>query len=88
MKTVFTKSLVVLAGAVLVLPFVAVALFVGAQAAAASGGADERLVLAALAIGGALFGGVKGLSGSGEAAREGQHRRAHRQSRTATPSLP
>lgn len=88
MKTVFTKSLVVLAGAVLVLPFVAVALFVGAQAAAASGGADERLVLAALAIGGALFGGVKGLNGSGEAAREGQFRRAHRQGGTATPTLP
>jgi hypothetical protein len=87
MKALFTKSLVALAGAVLVVPFVAVALFVGAQAAAGSGGADERFVLAALAIGGALFGGVKGLKGH-EAAQDGHVRRAHRQPRTTSPTLP
>ena len=87
MKAVFTKSLVVLAGAVLVVPFVAVALFVGAQAADAGVGADERLVLAALAIGGALLGGVKGLKGHDEAAREGHVRRARSQTRRTSPTL-
>jgi hypothetical protein len=88
MKVLFTKSLVVLAGAVLVVPFVALALFVGAQAAAGSGGTDERLVLAALAIGGALFGGVKGLKGNDEAARDGHVRRARSHSRRTSPTLP
>lgn len=86
MKATLSKSLVALAGAVLVVPFVAVALFVGAQAAAGGGGTDERLVLAALAVGGALFGGVKGLRGG--AALEVRSRRAPRQSRKASPTLP
>ena len=88
MKALFMKSLVVLAGIVLVVPFVASALFVGAQAAAGGGGADERLVLAALAIGGALFGGVKGLKGHESAAREGHVRRARREARRTSPTLP
>ncbi len=87
MKATLTKSLVVLAGVVLVVPFVAVALFVGAQAAAGGGGTDERLVLAALAVGAALFGGVKGLKG-GWATAEVQLWRAPRQSREASPTLP
>ena len=87
MKATLTKSLVVLAGAVLVVPFVAVALFVGAQAAAAGGGTDEWLALAALAVGGALFGGVKGLKG-GEAALGVRPRRAPRRPRKASPTLP
>jgi hypothetical protein len=87
MKAVFTKSLVVLAGAVLVVPFVAVALFVGAQAAGATGGADERLVLAALAIGGAILGGVKGLNGQDDAARDGHVRRARNRARRTSPTL-
>lgn len=88
MKTVFTKSLVVLAGVVLVVPFVAVALLVGAQAAAASGGADARLVLAALAVGWALFGGVKGLKGQEATARDGHVARASRRAGQASPMLP
>ena len=88
MKAVFTKSLVVLAGVVLVVPFVAVALLVGAQAAAGSGGADQRLVLAALALGGALFGRVRGLNGHGAAARHGHVPRAPRGAGRPTPSLP
>lgn len=86
MKAAFTKSLVVLAGVGLVVPFVAVALFVGAQAATGGGGADERLVLAALALGGALFGGVKGLKGRDEA-REFTEVRPRR-ARKASPTLP
>ena len=88
MKALFTKSLVVLAGAALVVPFVALALFAGAQAAAGSGGTDERLVLAALAIGGALFGGVKGSKRQDEAAQEWHVRRARSQSRRTSPTLP
>lgn len=88
MKTVFAKSLVVLAGVVLVVPFVAVALLVGAQAAAGSGGADQRLVLAALALGGAFFGGIKGLKGHGATARHGHVSRAPHGAGRATPTLP
>jgi len=88
MKAVFAKSLVVLAGAVLVVPFVAVALLVGAQAAAETGGADQRLVLAALALGGTLLGGVKGLKGHGGSARHGHVSRAPRRAGRATTTLP
>jgi hypothetical protein len=88
MKAVFAKSLVVLAGAVLVVPFVAVALLVGAQAATGSGGADQRLVLAALALGGAFFGGVRGLKRPGASARHGHVSRAPRGAGRATPTLP
>ncbi len=87
MKAVFAKSLVVLAGAVLVVPFVAVALLVGAQAAAGAGG-DQRLVLAALALGATLLGGVKGLKGRGPAWRHGHVPRAPRRARKADPVLP
>jgi hypothetical protein len=88
MKTVFAKSLVVLAGVVLVVPFVAVALLVGAQAATASDGANERLVLAALALGGTFFGGVRGLKGHESWARQGQASRASQRARRTSPTLP
>jgi hypothetical protein len=87
MKTVFAKSLTLLAGVVLVVPFVAVALLVGAQAAAGSGGADQRLVLAALALGGAFFGRVRGLKGQA-AGRQGHTPRAPHAARHATTTLP
>ena len=88
MKVVFAKSLVVLAGVALVVPFVAVALLVGAQATAGSDGADQRLVLAALAVGGALFGRVRGLKGHGASARQGLVPRAPHGAGRATPTLP
>lgn len=86
MKTVYRKSLVLLAGVVLVVPFVAVSLLVGAQAAG-GGGTDERLVLAALAFGWTIFGGVRGLRG-GDAAREFTLRRASVRARETLPTLP
>lgn len=85
MKVVFAKSLVLLTGVALVVPFVAVALLVGAQAATAAGGPQQRLVLAALALGGAFFGGVKGLKGQAGGAREGHDRRRARRAETARP---
>jgi|GEM_PF-3350238 len=76
MKAVLAKSLVVLAGAALVLPFVAVALLVGERAAAGVDDGWGRLVLALLAIGGALLGGTKSLRGDGAGAAEGKAARA------------
>ena len=62
MKSVVAKTLVVLAGVVLVVPFVAAALLVGAAAIAGAGeGSAQNLLLVGLAAGGALFSGAKGL---------------------------
>ncbi|HZI18777.1 MAG TPA: hypothetical protein VEY09_09290 [Pyrinomonadaceae bacterium] len=66
MKAVLAKSLVVLAGAALVLPFVAVALLVGERASAGVEDGWGRLLLAVLAIGGALLGGAKSSRHGGE----------------------
>ena len=65
MKAVFAKSLVVLAGVVLVVPFVASALLVAARAADGAESAEHRLLLAALAVGGALYSGAKSLARKG-----------------------
>jgi len=65
MKAVFAKSLVVLAGVVLVVPFVTVALLVAARAAEGAGSTEHRLLLAALAVGGALYSGAKSLARKG-----------------------
>ena len=71
MKAVFAKSLVVLAGVVLVVPFVTVALLVAARAAEGAGSTEHRLLLAALAVGGALYSGARSLARQGaEAAGE------------------
>ena len=65
MKAVFAKSLVVFAGVVLVVPFVTVALLVAARAADGAGSTESRLLLAALAVGGALYSGAKSLARKG-----------------------
>lgn len=62
MKAVFARSLVMLAGVVLVVPFVTVALLVGARAADGAESTEQRLLLVALAVGGALFSGAKSLA--------------------------
>lgn len=68
MKTVLTKSLVVVVGGALVVPFAAAAVLVGARAVAGAGGAKQFLIMAALALVWTLFSGVKGfaLNGSDE----------------------
>ena len=54
MKAVTTKMIVSLAGILLVAPFFIVAVIVGARAVALSQGAQDDLLLVALALGGAL----------------------------------
>lgn len=61
MKTVTTKMIVSFAGLLLVAPFFAVALIVGARAVSLSQGTQDDLLLVALAIGGALASIVNGM---------------------------
>ncbi|HEV2707917.1 MAG TPA: hypothetical protein VGV59_18500 [Pyrinomonadaceae bacterium] len=56
-----TRTLIALVGVVLVLPFVAVALLVGARALASAESTEHNLMLVALAFVAALFGGVRNL---------------------------
>ncbi len=71
MKTVLTKSLVVVVGGALVVPFAAAAVLVGARAVAGAGGARQLLFAVGLALVWALFGGVKGFAQNGADGREG-----------------
>ena len=71
MKTVLTKSLVIVVGGALVVPFAAAAVLVGARAVAGAGGAKQFLLLAGLALVWTLFGGVKGFAQNGSDEREG-----------------
>ena len=87
MKAAFAKSLVVLTGVTLVVPFVVVSLLVGAQASAAAAGAGQRLWLVSFALGGALLGGVKGLRGDGTNARLGHEPRDSRRAAETSPRL-
>ena len=61
MKAVTAKMLVSLIGILLVAPFFAVALIIGARAVALSHGAHDDLLLVALALGGATASIVNGL---------------------------
>ncbi|MFL6332884.1 MAG: hypothetical protein ACJ754_06010 [Pyrinomonadaceae bacterium] len=71
MKTVLTKSLVVVVGGALVVPFAAAAVLVGARAVAGAGGTKQLLLLAGLALVWTFFGGVKGFAQNGTDEREG-----------------
>ena len=71
MKTVLTKSLVVIVGGALVVPFAAAAVLVGARAVAGAGGAKQLLFAVGLALVWTLFGGVKGFARTGNDEREG-----------------
>lgn len=70
MKAVLPRSFVLLAGVVLVVALAAVALLVGARAVAGAESTEHRLMLAALAIGGALYGVLKGAGRDGDDACE------------------
>jgi hypothetical protein len=70
MKTVLTKTLVVMVGGALVVPFAAAAVLVGARAVAGAGGAKQLLFAVGLALVWALFGGVKGFARIGDDERE------------------
>ena len=86
MKAVLLKTLVAVVGGVLVVPFVAAAVLVGARAVAGAGGTRQTLVMFALALVWTLFGGVKGFARGAAGGREGhepaaapQRTRARRQ---------
>ncbi len=76
MKKVFVKTLVGIVSVMLVVPFVAAALLVGARAVAESESTEQRLLLVGLAFGGALFSGLRNLAGGDDGAREGHDLRA------------
>ena len=61
MKPIATKMIVSLIGILLVAPFFIVALIVGARAVALSQGAQDDLLLVALALGGAAASIVNGM---------------------------
>ena len=71
MKRVLTKTLVLIAGGALVLPFVAAAVLVGARAVAGANGGKQFLLAVGLALVWTLFGGLKGLAQNGADGREG-----------------
>ena len=71
MKTVLTKTLVVIVGGALVVPFAAAAVLVGARAVAGSNGGRQLLLAVGLALVWTLFGGVKGFARMGDDEREG-----------------
>ena len=71
MKTVLTKTLVLIVGGALVVPFAAAAVLVGARAVAGAGGANQLLLAVGLALVWTFFGGVKGFARIGDEEREG-----------------
>jgi hypothetical protein len=71
MRRVLTKTLVLIAGGALVLPFAAAAVLVGARAVAGVNGGKQFLFAVALALVWSLFGGVKGFAQNGADGREG-----------------
>ena len=64
MKSVTTKMIVSFAGLLLVAPFFAVALIVGARAVSLSQGTQDDLLLVALALGGAAASILNGMGRS------------------------
>jgi len=86
LKAVLLKTLVLIVGGALVVPFVAAAVLVGARAVAGAGGTRQSLVMFALALVWTLFGGVKGFARGAVVGGEGheptgavQHDGARRQ---------
>lgn len=71
MKAVLLKTLIVVVGGALVVPFVAAAVLVGARAVAGAGGTRQSLVMFALALVWTFFGGVKGFARGAGVGREG-----------------
>ena len=71
MKAVLTKTLVLVVGGALVVPFALAAVLVGARAVAGAVGANQLLLMAGLALVWTLFGGAKGFALNGADEREG-----------------
>jgi hypothetical protein len=83
MKAVTAKMLLSLVGVLLVAPFFAVALIIGARAVSLSHGAQDDLLLVALALGGAAASIINGM---GRAVKE--KRRVTNKQVEATSSRP
>ena len=81
MKANFPRSLVLLAGVLLLVALAAAALLLGARAVAGAESTGQRLFLAALAVGGALYSAAKASGRDGAGAREGLTLRAARHDR-------
>lgn len=75
MKAVTTKMIVSLVGILLVAPFFIVAVIIGARAVALSQGAQDDLLLVALALGGAV---VSIANGMGQRTRGEKHAASQR----------
>ncbi|HVF41470.1 MAG TPA: hypothetical protein VM936_00570 [Pyrinomonadaceae bacterium] len=71
LKAVLLKTLVLIVGGALVVPFVAAAVLVGARAVAGAGGTRQSLVMFALALVWTFFGGVKGFARGAAVGTEG-----------------
>lgn len=71
MKTVVTRTLVLVVGGALVVPFAFAAVLVGARAVAGAGGAEQLLFAIGLALVWTFFGGVKGFARGAGDEREG-----------------
>jgi len=71
MKTVLTKTLVLIAGGALVVPFVVAAVLVGARAVAGVNGGKQFLFAFGLALVWTLSGGLKGFARGDGDEREG-----------------
>ncbi len=88
MKAVFPRSLVLFAGVVLVVALATVALLVGARVVAGAESTEHRLLLAALAVGGTLYGVAKSSARDDEDARESFSLRVTRSgSRAGSPAF-
>jgi hypothetical protein len=89
MKTVTTKMIVSLTGLLLVAPFFAVALIVGARAVSLSQSAQDDLLLVALALGGAVASIVNGIGRrtAGEKSEGSEHVEAANNARTRGASM-
>ncbi len=84
MKTVTTKMIVSFAGLLLVAPFFAVALIVGARAVSLSQGTQDDLLLVALAIGGAVASIVNGMGRRTEREKSASSKRVEATSNAGT----
>ena len=72
MKNVLTKTLVMMVGGALVVPFVAASALVAARAVAGAGGAKQFLLLVVLALAWTFLGGVKSSERDADDGREGR----------------
>ena len=89
MKNITTKMIVSLIGILLVAPFIVIALIIGARAVALSQGAQDDLLLVALALGGATVSIINGMGHRAKREKQtsGRHVEAVNNARTRGASM-